>query len=177
MTGRTATTPKDRNHSLSSGTPASPCSSSARSTDAMPLQYRPRHHQIRPLEAPRLLPRQGSPTHQHLVTLYLLEAINGACRDCSRGHDQEENITRSHDHTTLLDLTRAPEEPHTRALHSRLETWEPLPLSHSLVTPNTSTSVQDNTDLSSPTGRRAFFGPNQYKSLAFFLHTIRTPDA
>jgi hypothetical protein len=96
MTGHTATIPKDRNHSLNSGTPASPCSSSTRSTDAMPLQYRPRHHRIRPPKALGLLPRQGSPTHQHIVTLYLLEAIKGACRDHSRGHDQEENIARSH---------------------------------------------------------------------------------
>jgi hypothetical protein len=160
MTGHIATIPKDRNHSLNSGTPASPCSSSTRSTDAMPLQYRPRCHRIRPLEASGLLPRQRSPTHQHLVTLYLLEAIKGACRDHSRGHDQEESITRSYDHTTLLDLARTPAEPHSHALHPHPETWEPLPLSLSLVTPTTGTSVQDNTDLPSLTGRRAFFGPN-----------------
>jgi hypothetical protein len=114
MTGRTATIPKDRNHSLNSGTPISPCSSSTTSTNAMPQQYRPRRHQIRPPEASGLLPRQGSPTHQYLITLYLLEAIKGAYGDHSRGHDQEESITRSHDHTTLLDLARAPAEPHTR---------------------------------------------------------------
>jgi hypothetical protein len=113
MTGRTATIPKDRNHSLNSGTPASPCSSSTRSTDAMPLQYRPRRHRIMPPEASGLLPRQGSPTRQHLVTLYLLEAIKGACMDHSRGDDQEERITRSHDRTTLLDLARALAEPHS----------------------------------------------------------------
>jgi hypothetical protein len=84
MTGRTATIPKDRNHSLNSGTPASPCSSSIRSTDAMSLQCRSRRHRIRPPEASGLLPRQGSSTH-HLVTLYLLEAIKGARRDHSRG--------------------------------------------------------------------------------------------
>jgi hypothetical protein len=148
MTGCTAAIPKDRNHSLNSGTPASPCSSSTKSTDAMPLQCRPRHHRIWPPEASGLLPRQGSPTHQRLVTLYLLKAIKGACMDHSRGHDQEENITRSHNSPGPCEgSSRA---THTHTLHARPKTWEPLPLSLSLVTPTTSTLVQDNTDLSPP---------------------------
>jgi hypothetical protein len=48
MTEHVATTPKDINYFLNSGTHARTRSSSARSTDAMPPQYRPRHHQIRP---------------------------------------------------------------------------------------------------------------------------------
>jgi hypothetical protein len=77
----------------------------------------------------------------------------------------------------LLDLAKAPEGSDAHALHSHFKTWEPLPLSLLLVTPTTSTSVQDNTELSSLTEHRAFFGPNQCKSPVFFLHTIRTPDA
>jgi hypothetical protein len=77
-----------------------------------------------------------------------------------------------------LDLARAPGESDTPPiLFSQLETWELLPLSHPLVTPTTSTSVQDNTELTSPTGCRALLGLNQYKSPVFFLHTIRTLDA
>jgi hypothetical protein len=65
MTGHVATMSKDRNHSLSSGTYASPCSSSARSTNATPLQYRPRHHRIRPPRGPRA----ASPTRiSHTLT-------------------------------------------------------------------------------------------------------------
>jgi hypothetical protein len=48
MTGRSAITPKDRNHSPSSGAHAETRSSSGRSTDAMPPQCRPRRHRIRP---------------------------------------------------------------------------------------------------------------------------------
>jgi hypothetical protein len=84
---------------------------------------------------------------------------------------------KTHEQTIILDLARDLEGSHAYALHLRLETWESLPLSLSLVTPTTSTLVQDNTELSSLTGHRAFFGPNQYKSSVFFLHTIRTPDA
>jgi hypothetical protein len=114
MMGRTATIPKDKNHSLNSGTPASPCSSSTKSTDAMSLQYRPQHHRIRSPEASGLLPWQGSPACQHFVTLYLLKAIKGACRDHSEG-DQKKAFARSHDHTTVLNLARAPVESHTHA--------------------------------------------------------------
>jgi hypothetical protein len=131
MTGRSATIPKDRNYSLNSGTPASPCSSSVRSTDAMPLQYRPLRHRIRPPKASRLLPWQESPTHQHLVTLYLLEAIKEACRDPSREDDQEESITQSHNHTTLLDLARASVEPHTRTHSTHVLRLGSPSLSHS----------------------------------------------
>jgi hypothetical protein len=56
MTGRITRMLKDKNHSLSSGTHASPCSSTARSTDATPLQYRPRCHRIRPPEVMRTSP-------------------------------------------------------------------------------------------------------------------------
>jgi hypothetical protein len=79
------------------------------------------------------------------------------------------------EHTTLLDLARASAESHT---HSTLVLRsENTSLSRPLVTPTTSTSVQDNTSLPFLTGRRAFFGLNQYKPLVFFLHTIRIPDA
>jgi hypothetical protein len=119
MTEHVATIPKDRNHSLSGGTHAWPCSSSARNTDAMTLQYRPRRHRIRPPEASGLLLQQGSPTHQYLVTLYLLEAIKGACKDRSRtGAKKKEETSHKHkaihEHTTLLDLARAPAGSRTR---------------------------------------------------------------
>jgi hypothetical protein len=73
--------------------------------------------------------------------------------------------TTATQHKTRADKSPGPCEvtsrvAHTHFLHSHLETWEPLPLSHPLVTPTTSTSVQDNTELASPTGRRAFLGPS-----------------
>jgi hypothetical protein len=67
------------------------------------------------------------------------------------------------------------EDTHTHSTH--ILRPRIISLSHPLVTPTTSTSVQNNTRLPSPTGRRAFFGLNQYKSLVFFLHTIQIPDA
>jgi hypothetical protein len=60
MTGHIAIIPKDIIHSLNSGTHTWTCSSSARSTDTMPPQYRPCRHRIRPPEAPELLLQQGS---------------------------------------------------------------------------------------------------------------------
>jgi hypothetical protein len=117
MTGHTATIPKDRNHSLNSGKPASPCCSSTKSTDTMPLQYKPRRHRIRPPEASELLPRQGSPTHRHVVTLYLLKAIKGACRDHSIGQDQEESITRSHNSPRACEGSNRATHTHTHSTH------------------------------------------------------------
>jgi hypothetical protein len=125
---------------------------------------------------------EGHTTCQHFVTLHLLQTIKGACRDHSIGRRKRRRTTT----TTTQSETRVDNSPgpcegtsrvtHTHTLLSHLETWELLPLSHPLVTPTTSTSVQDNTELTSSTGRRALLGPNQYKSLVFFLHTIRTPD-
>jgi hypothetical protein len=80
-----------------------------------------------------------------------------------------------HEQITLLDLARAPAESHTPTFSSHLKTWELLPLSYPLVTPTTSTSVQDNIELTSSTRRRALLSLNQYKLPVFFLHTIRTP--
>jgi hypothetical protein len=101
MTGCVAIIPKDRNHSLSSGMHASPCSSSARSTNAMPLRYRPRRHRIRPPRGPRA----ASPariSHQHLVTPHLLEAIKEACKDHSKetGNTSSETLTSTRKHTS-----------------------------------------------------------------------------
>jgi hypothetical protein len=79
--------------------------------------------------------------------------MKGACRDRSWHDNEKEESTQTREeeeeeeeeppqqHTTLLDLAKAPAESLTHALHSHLETWEPLPLSHSLVTPTTSTSA------------------------------------
>jgi hypothetical protein len=61
---------------------------------------------------------------------------------------------------TLLDLVKAPEGSDAHTLHSHFKTSEPFTLSLLLVTLTTSTSVQDNTKLSSLTGHRAFFGLN-----------------
>jgi hypothetical protein len=85
-----------------------------------------------------------------------------------------QNNERTHEQITLLDLARASTESHTLSTHTlRLRSSS---LSHPLVTHTTSTLVQDNTELTSLTGHRAFLGPNQYKSPVFFLHTIRIPD-
>jgi hypothetical protein len=111
---------------------------------------------------------KGHITYQHFVTLHLLETIKGACRDHFRGHKTDEQIT-------LLDLARAPAESHTHTSTHTLRLGSSS-LSHPLVTPTTSTSVQDNIELTSPIRHRAFLGPNQYKSPVFFLHTIRIPD-
>jgi hypothetical protein len=46
-------------------------------------------------------------------------------------------------------------------------------LSHQLVTPYYKHLGARQYKTFLPTGCRAFFGPNQYKSLVFFLHTIR----
>jgi hypothetical protein len=78
----------------------------------MPVQYRPRRHRIRPPETLGLLPRQGSPIHQHLVTLYLLEAIKGACSDRSIG-----GITRSHN-SRLSWTSRRLQQSHTHSTHT-----------------------------------------------------------
>jgi hypothetical protein len=104
-------------------------------------------------------------TYQHFVTLHLLEAIKGACRDRFRGRHTNTQLSwtlrglwQSHTHSTLI----------LRSGNTSL--------SHPFVTPATSTSVQDNTRLLFLIGRRAFFGPNQYKSLVFFVYTIQIPD-
>jgi hypothetical protein len=69
---------------------------------------------------------------------------------------------------TLLDIARASAESHTH--FTLILRPGDTPLSHSLVTPATSTLVQDNTSPPFLTGRRAFFGPNQYKSLVLAHH-------
>jgi hypothetical protein len=103
--------------------------------------------------------------------------------DHSKAPDRKERRTTiATQHNTQTDNSPRPckgtsRVAYTHFLHSHLDTWELLPLSHPLITPTTSTLVQDNTELSSPTRHRAFLGPNQYKSLVFFLHTIRTPHA
>jgi hypothetical protein len=83
---------------------------------------------------------------------------------------------------TRADYSPRPCEGTSRVAHTHIplshhETWKLLPLSHPLVNPTTSTSVQDNTELTSSIGCRVLLGPNQYKSPVFFSHTIRTPDA
>jgi hypothetical protein len=98
---------------------------------------------------------KGHATCQHFVTLHLLDTIKGACRDHSKGPKNKRRTT-----TTTQSETRANNSPrpcegtrrvaHTHILLSHLKTWELLPLSHLLVTPTTSTSVQDNTELSPP---------------------------
>jgi hypothetical protein len=102
--------------------------------------------------------------------------------DHSKGTEKKRTTTTTTQSETRTDNSPGPCEGtsrvmHTHTLHSHLETWEFLPLSHPLVTPTINTSVQDNTELAYPTKRRALLGPNQYKSHVFFLHTIRTPDA
>jgi hypothetical protein len=111
---------------------------------------------------------KGHTTYQHVVTMRLLETIKEACRDRSKTHD------------TRTDNSPGPCEGTSRVTHTHSTHTLRLgrsSLSHPLVTPTTDTSVQDNTELTSPTGRRAFFGLKQYKSSVFFLHTIRVPDA
>jgi hypothetical protein len=60
-------------------------------------------------------------------------------------------------------------EANTHTLSTHVLRPRSSSLSHPLVTPNTSTSVQDNTRPPSPTGRRAFFSPNQYKIVCGLL--------
>jgi hypothetical protein len=124
---------------------------------------------------------KGHTTCQHFVTLHLLETIKGTCRDHSRGPEKR-TTTATTQSETRADNSPGPCEDTSRVVHtpillSHLETWELLPLSHPLVTPTTCTLVQDNTKLTSSTGRRALLSVNQYKSPVFFLHTIRTSDA
>jgi hypothetical protein len=67
-----------------SGAHAWACSDSTKSTSTMPLQYKPRRHQIRLSRGLGLLLRQGSHAYKHFVTLHLLETIKGAGRDRSK---------------------------------------------------------------------------------------------
>jgi hypothetical protein len=124
---------------------------------------------------------KGYTTCQHFVTLHLLEAIKGACMDYSKGGKRRTTTTRTRSETRADNssgpCTGTSRVTRTHSLLSHLETWEFLPLSHPLITPTTSTSVQDNIELTSSTGRRALLGPNQYKLHVFFWHTIRTFDA
>jgi hypothetical protein len=76
ITGRVAITLKDKNHSLNSGAHAWTCSNSARSTNVMLLQYRPRHHRIRPSRGLRVpSPTRITPRTNVFVTLHLFETI------------------------------------------------------------------------------------------------------
>jgi hypothetical protein len=106
--------------------------------------------------------------YPHFATLHLLEAIKGACRDRSTKND----TTTQHD--TRADNSPRPCEGTMGVTHT-LSTHTLRPgsssLSHPLVTPTTSTLVQDNTE------HRAFQGLNQYNSPMFFLHTIWISDA
>jgi hypothetical protein len=124
LSGHVATTPKDRDHSFNSGAHAWPCSHGAKSTDVMPLQCKTTSPPDKAFPRPRgSFSNEDHATYQYFVTLHLLEAIKGACKDRSRG--------ATHEHTTLLDLVRAPVESHTHThtLHSHLEIWKHLPLS------------------------------------------------
>jgi hypothetical protein len=147
----------------------------------MPPQCRPRRHRIKPfrgLQAP--LPARS----HHMLTFCNPAPPRGYKRSIhgSFHEDRRKKGTNTASQRKIqAGYSPGPCEvtsrvAHTHFLQPRLETWELLPLSRPLVTPTTSTSVQDNTELSSPTGRRAFLGLNQYKSSVFFLHTIRTPN-
>jgi hypothetical protein len=68
---------------------------------------------------------------------------------------------------TQLDSLRA-SVPHLHILRPGSSS-----LSHQLVTPYYKHLGARQYKTLLPTGRRVFFGPNLYKSIVFFLHTIR----